>query len=323
MDAATLVVVFLLVTAASLASYLWSQCISIRSINISWVAISIGTILLLTAAAIVVLTVGLLPTLRLSPNIESAEQMRKSAQFGRGAAERVLDRQEAPMETSSATIRAGAPTARGDSSAAGGSIAEGHSEQRSGALSSLQPPGAPREVKSGAAPQGVGLVFTEADPWAATNCVLAFNPDPANPARWTIENECGAPVGVVFASCSKSPPECSSQSASWEYQIEGMILPGKAQRPVTDKEVTQYGSQIRYVACMVAAPLTIKLIGQSSESRSSPSWLEQFDATRKGDECLTRVQKWSDAGRASGLSIDVLLGANAPGRVRPGSTSEP
>jgi hypothetical protein len=330
-DASTLIVAFLLVTAASLAGYLLSQWSSIHNggIGIGWVAISIGTTLLLAAAAIVVLMVGLLPTMRLSPNIESAEQMRKSTQLGRGTAEGVLDRQEASTETLNATIGANASTDRGVSSSAGRYIVEGDPEHRSGmetasALSPLQTPGEPREAKSGAAPYGVGLVFTNTDPWAATNCVYAFNRDPAELTRWTIENECGAPVGVVFASCSKSPPECSGpQSASWEYQIDGMTLPGKAQRPVTDEEETRYGSQIRYIACMVAAPLTIKLIGQSSEARSSPSWFEQFDAARNGDECLARVQKWSDAGHSSGKSIDDLLGANAPGKVHPGSTSEP
>jgi hypothetical protein len=173
------------------------------------------------------------------------------------------------------------------------------------------------------AAHGVGLVFAEADPWAATNCVSAFNPDPADLARWTIDNDCGAPVGVVFVSCTESPPECNDrQSTSWEYQIDGMILPGKAQRPVTYDEETQYGRQIRYVACLVATPLAIKLIGQSSETRPSPSWLEQFDAVRKNDQCLTRVQSWSDAGRRSGKSIDVLLGTNVPGKARSGSTSE-
>jgi hypothetical protein len=108
---------------------------------------------------------------------------------------------------------------------------------------------------------------------------------------------------------------------AWEYQSNGMILPGKVQRPVTFTEETRYGSYIRYVACMVASPLAIELIGQSSELRSSPSWLEQFDAARNADECLRRVQRWSDAGRSSGQPIEVLLGGNAPGRIRPESTA--
>jgi hypothetical protein len=321
MDASTLVIAFLLVTAASLAGYLLSQWSSVRSgsIGIGWVAISIGITLLLAAAAIVVLTVGLLSELRLSPNIESAEPRRRSTQAGSGTAERVLDRQEAPMPA--------APTGRGGSRTAGRHIAEDLSEQPGGgietasALSSLQRPGASREAK---ASHGGGLVFTDADPWAATNCVFALNLDPADLTRWTIENECGAPVGIVFASCSKSPWECTDrQFASWEYQVDGMILPGKIQRPVTYEEQTRYGNQIRYVACMVATPLAIELIGQDRESRSSSSWSEQFDAARNDDECLARVRKWSDAGRRSGSSIDVLLGANVPGKIHPDSASEP
>lgn len=315
------------ITASSLASYLLSQWTSIRNggMSIGWVAISIGITLLLAASAIVVLALGLLPTLRLSPNIESAEQMRKSAQSGRETTGRVLARQEALTEALNATITATAPTDRGGSPAASRNFPEHRNGiEAASAVSSPQPPLAPWAAKSGAASHGVGLVFAEADPWAATSCVYVFNRDPADLTRWTIENECGAPVGVLFASCSKSPPECSDrQSTSWEYQSGGIILPGKAQRPVTDEEQTQYGSQIRYIACMAAASLTIELIGQSSESRSSPSWLEQFDVARNGDECLRRIQQWSDAGRASGKSIDVLLGANVPGKVRPGSTSEP
>ncbi|WP_116808179.1 hypothetical protein [Steroidobacter cummioxidans] len=318
MDTSTLVVVFLLVIAASLASYLLSQWSSIRNskISIGWVAISMGTTFLLVAAAIVVLTVGLLLKLRLSPNIELAERVRKSAQLDGGTAQRVLDRKEASAD-------------RGVSPGASRSIAEGRSEHRSGiepvsALGSAQATSAQREAKSGTASQGVGLIFTEADPWAATNCVYAFNRDPADLTRWTIENECGAPVGVVFASCSKSPPECSAnESTSWVYQRDGMIFPGRVQRPVTYEEETRYGSQIRYVACMVAAPVTIQLIGQSSESRSSSSWREQFEAARNSDECLIHVQILSETGRRLGRSIDSLLGGNAPGSVRSGSTSEP
>lgn len=316
MDASTLVIAFLLVTAASLASYLLSQWGPIRSSNtsISWLAIGIGITLLLAAAAIVVPTVELLSGLRLSPDIESAEPRRKSTQSGSETAERVLSRQEAPTTA--------APTDRGVSPGARRYIAEERSEHRGGIetasmLSSQQPPGTSREAKVS---HGVGVVFTEEDPWAATNCVYAFNRDPTDLSRWTIENECGAPVGMVFAFCSR----CSDrQTTSWVYQIDGMILPGRAQRPVTSEEETRYGDQIRYVACTVATPLASRLIGQNSEIRSSTSWVQQFDAARNDDECLRRVQQWSDAGRRSGSSIEVLLGANLPGRIHPGSASEP
>jgi len=296
MDVSTLVVVFLLVTAASLASYLLSQWGSLRSSNtgIGWVAITIGTTLLLAAAAIVVLTASLLPKLQLSPT-QSAQHMRKSTQAGSGTAERVLERQEATTEALSAGITA--PTDQGVSPVADRSLAEGDSEHPSGmettrSSSSPQVPVAPWDAKNSAAPLGAALVFMAADPWAATSCVYAFNPDPADLTRWTIDNECGAPVGIVFAACSERPTQCSDgQSTSWQYQSDGTILPGRAQRPVSQEQETQYGSQIRYVACMLASPLTIELIGQSSESRSSSSWQEQFDAARKLDECLMRVQK--------------------------------
>jgi len=315
-DAATLVVAFLLVTMASLAGYLLSQWGFIGNSNVSiigWLGISIGTLLLLGAAAIVLLTVGLLPELPQMPNIEWLEQRRKSAQSDGTTAERRLDLREGRTDATAAT-----PTDRGVAPAESRSIAGGAAKDRNRfetTASSPQPSGSSREDKSSTALPRVGLVFMEADPWAATKCVYAINLDPGL-SRWKIENECGTPVGVVLASCSKGPRECGLASTSWEYRRDGMILPGKIQRPVTDKEETQYGTQIRYVACVLATPVTIELIGQSGESRSSPSWSGNFAAARVDDECLRRVEEWSDAGRRTGQSIDVLLGANAPGNVR-------
>jgi hypothetical protein len=120
MDASTLLVVFLLVSAASLASYLLSQWSPIRDSDrsLGWAAISIGTTLLLATAAIAVLTVGLLPKLRFSPSNEPAEQLLKSAQFGDATAEPVLERQDPPTEASNATIRPVASSDRGVTPAA-------------------------------------------------------------------------------------------------------------------------------------------------------------------------------------------------------------
>jgi hypothetical protein len=321
-----LITIFLLVTAASLVSYLLSQWSFIRNGDktIGWLAIGISTLLLMAAAAMVVLTTSWLPTLHLWPNDEKAERTRKSAQFGPGIAESVLHPLEASTEAPSAKIGPAVSEDRGVSPTAGRYATAGDSGRRTGseavsAPNSLQSSQAHWEAES-----GVGRVSAAVDPWAATNCVYAFNLDPADLTRWTIENECGVPVGIVFASCSASAPECNGrQSRSWEYQSDGMVLPGKAQRPVFYQEQTQYGRVIRYVACVVATPLAVKLIGQSSETRSSQSWAAQFDAARSSDECLTRVQQWSNAGLRSGNSIDVLLGQNLPGKVRPTFTSEP
>jgi hypothetical protein len=56
---------------------------------------------------------------------------------------------------------------------------------------------------------------------------------------------------------------------------------GKSQRAVTHAEKTQYGPQISHVACIVATPFAVKLIGMDSETRASPVWVEQFAAARE------------------------------------------
>ena len=132
--------------------------------------------------------------------------------------------------------------------------------------------------------------------------------------RWTLENDCGVAVGIVFAACEQAPGDC--QSGAWKYEIGGMYLPGKAQRTVTGAEETRHGQQIRYVACIVTTPSAIRLIGLDSEERSSQAWMEAFDAASQIDPCLVRVQQWTDAGRRSGVSIDALIGPGLPGRTR-------
>jgi hypothetical protein len=317
-DASTLLVVFLLVSAASLASYVFSQWSAVRSGDrgVGWAAVGIGTTLLLAAAAIVVLTVSWLPAFRLPEN-EPAQTVRVDP-FGKGTAEPATGRQRDTEVSRAAALPK-------EQDHAGRSVVDdrlstGDDSEIPAALSSLLSPRESSGAKGDTAPHGTNRAFAEADPWAATSCVIAFNPDLSDLSRWTIGNECGAPVGILFAACSACR---DSQFTSWEYQAGGMILPGRSQRPVTHEQETQYGNQIRYVACLVATPTAIELIGQNSETRSSSSWVERFATARANDACLSRVQMLSDMGRRSGKSIDVLLGVNAPGRIRPGVASEP
>lgn len=101
MDTSTLLVVFLLVTAATLASYALSQWSTIRgALGFGWAATSIGTTMLLTAAVIVVLTfVFRGPLWRPALGIE--QQMRETA----GAAEETLSRRIAPSPLSTTCSR--------------------------------------------------------------------------------------------------------------------------------------------------------------------------------------------------------------------------
>ena len=140
----------------------------------------------------------------------------------------------------------------------------------------------------------------------------AFHPDPGQPARWSLDNGCGRPVAILVAVCAHGAAGCAG---NWVYEPDGMMLPGKAQRPVTMTQETQYGREIRFVACLVSNRAAIGLIGSDSETRTSALWAEQFAAARASDECLSRVQSWAAAGRHSGASIDQLIGTGLPQNV--------
>jgi hypothetical protein len=293
MNVTVLVVIALVVGAASLASYLLSHWSSIRNSNrsLGWATLGIGTTLLLAAAAIVVLATGLMPAFQLPMN-EPAEHGPGSAWANDGTAGPERNRQGATSDASGTTTgpnpdRAGQLTANRHPT--DGNVQSANQAETSAATRSPDSRGDPMLAKSTAP----SVVFTETDPWAATSCVYAFNPHSTDPTRWTIDNECGVPVGILIASCSRPSLEC---------QIDGMTLPAKFQRSVTIEEETRYGGQIRYVACA---------IDPGSETRSSPS--QQLDS----DACLTRVHTLSDLGRRSGKSLEALVGANAPIKVRP------
>ena len=105
MDTSTLLVVFLLVTAATLASYALSHWSSIRgAVGLGWAATSIGTTMLLTAAAIVVLTfVFKGPLWR--PNLATEQQFSSRAAASQEISARPLTASILP------TGAAGAPSA--------------------------------------------------------------------------------------------------------------------------------------------------------------------------------------------------------------------
>ena len=318
MDASTFVVIFLVAVAAVLASYGLSQWGFFRGGNggMGWLLTAVGTIFLLAAASMLVLTAGRLPMLvRWSnENDESAQKTREFAFFGHEWAERLFQQPAARSATSASAV---APEDRHTQSAAGRYVSRDDFERRNESEPvSIQDSPQPLAALAASRPvAGVGRAYVAGAPWGATECVHAFNFDPADLTRWRIENECGVPVGVLFAACPESSGQCRADA--WHYPTDGIILPAKAQRPVFQEDDTRSGGAISYIACAVATPSAIELIGRSTEVRSSLSWKEAWDIARSKDDCLMLVRRWSDAGSSTGRSIEALFGANLPVKVRP------
>ena len=283
MDTSTLLIVLLLVSAASLASYALSHWSSIRGgiSNLGWAATSIGTTLLLTAAAIVVLT--LVFRAMLWPPSAQTEQASNTALEPTAASD--FTRSELPTDgpskaadqTHPATARR-VDNRRDDDPT---SVASRVRQQQS-LEASIRAATELNRTRRDSAPLPV---FAHADPWAATRCVHVFNPDLDDSMRWKVENECDAPVGIVL-----------STRGSWEYPTAELIFPAKLQRPITHDEQTLHGKAVSYVACFVETSAASQLVGADSEERTSPQWREQFDAARLTDGCLSRLQNTSRPG---------------------------
>jgi hypothetical protein len=317
--ASTLLAVFLIVLAASLSSWLLSQWLAARNRSkpLAWAGVSAGTLLFLAAALLAVLSISFLAPLPFAgrdgqPMIEpatsgsaiaqSAEvlQAMPTSERASAAAERAASRTsdyEEPRRKSLDDVVEPEPVAALASLRANGEL-PGH------AVATTTSPGS--------------VVPVAADPWAATRCVRAFHIDPSDLLRWTIENECGRPVGILIATCPRSAVECTErQSTAWQYPRGGMILPGQTQRPVTDAEQTRHGQQVRFVACFVTTPEAIHLIGRPSDMSDEAGAADRLQDVLARDECIARVQRWSDEGNRTGFSIDALLGGPLPQNTFP------
>ena len=431
----TLLVVILLISAASLASYLLSQWIPLRSSGrtLAWAGLSVGTVLLLAAAAVVALSMRPLSTIHLSQNDGLPQQMIKPAQpsaadypdstdeeqlstvmpGGKPQVQRedrdtVRSTLEAMLSSSllppqdrknklalltdlnyaahdyEATVRSAREYLRYPDSdermqliliralgltrdyVAAGIAADYLIAQRElageavtaellklRADAAAQVEGRRREVaqnsfassgqaeaasatislpnettdhavaqvaslnsgqsscQTAAIPDGGNVLGNEL--WPATNCVRSFHADPADVDRWSIENDCTSPIAIVFAACTESSMRCNDdQSRAWKYQSGGIVLPGKLRRATAEEAPLQFGRQVRYVACAVTSAIPVKLLGLEAAMRSSPSGRLQLDASRDDDECLARVQRWSNAGSRSAMSIDAFLRDGLP-----------
>jgi hypothetical protein len=308
----TVLVISLLVLVASLASYVLSQSGFIRSggRTFAWASISMGTTLLLAAVVIVVLAIAFFSKLRLLTSGTEATQAVTSTQpyprpnpFREGvpAGTNSVVQSDAPQvdsndRTSGRTRRQGRSTRAGnelEQQPTASSVTSKTEHQSSNALATRV--GSP------------GVLTAAADPWAATKCVVPIHGDPADLMRWKLVNDCGVPVGIVIATCSQSEAECNARgSRAWKYQIDGMTLPAKPQRSVTEAEETVRAAQLRHLACAITDPNAIKRIGKEQVGPSLAS-REDFESVRKMDDCLVRVRELSIIGQSTGLPIDALL----------------
>lgn len=271
MDTSTLIVVFLLVTAASLASYALSHWGLIRgALNLSWAATSIGTTMLLVAAAIVVLTfVFRGPLWR--PNLGAEQQMHERAVASEEISARQLESSLIPSGAAQTSALAGNHSAR--------SPRNRHEADVSPAATAIEPEAskaatAPSHTRLSSTPPGA---FRIDDPWGATRCVHVYHPG-SDPTEWKIDNDCDLPVGVHVTGCDKGAGPCGS-----------MVLPSKGQRPIPLEEQIVYGHNVRHVACFAATASVIYVISAPSEERATDSWREQFEAARMSDSCLLSI----------------------------------
>jgi hypothetical protein len=313
-DTSSLLALALLVFAATCAAYLlsrWSRLFGGRSALAQW-ACGIGVVALLAASTAYFLSI-------VSPMLSSfvafdAEPIPSATPTAVGFPERPnrstvapassdahehASAQSAPTGTSTRTRSGALSTALGD-------IAT----ERSSAMSKATPR---RHLESARANHLVRTLGT--NPWGATDCVFQIQPDPSRPDLWWLENECDAPVGIVVAACSESAASCDAhRSTSWTY-APAMYLPSKQQRSVTFAEQTQRGQRIRFIACVITNRTLIDLLGSDIGSHSR-QWRAAVEALNGSDGCAEQVQGLTDAGRRSPQSIDELVGANLPGRVR-------
>lgn len=292
MDTSTLLVVFLLVTAATLASYALSYWSSRRGpAGAGWAATSIGTTLLLTAAAIVVLTfVFKGPLWRPNFGTEQQSTYRSAASPEISAPEVSTGPMAASVLPTVAAASPAAPTASRAARPVGSIYDTGDNHQ---SLTAATTPSTAERI-----PEPLGT-FVAGEPWVATRCVH-LHPPGSDVTRYKIENDCDVPVAVIVSICSADARDCAPGRQ--------LIFPAKLQRPVTLDEQTVVGNSVRYVACFVASATARSLIGAPSEERSTSEWREQFESARVSDGCLSEVQSWVEQSRRTRVPIDVLVG---------------
>jgi hypothetical protein len=308
MGVSTWLTIVLLVLAASLASYLLSQWSPIRDRAIAWAGIGLGTTWLIAAVAILVISAGFVAKLSFVKPTLDPQTMIKPPNARAGQVNPLLETvvtdpneptgAEAGSERTPNHLSARAPKNESGSGDLPQSAAKDQEQVATGG--NLTPAVIDPAVSSAAA---------SVDPWAATQCVVVLQRDPAEPTRWTIENDCGAPVGVIVAACTQTAVDCEAAGVtSWKYSYDEVLLPNKAWRTITEAEQTVFGEQILDAACIVSAPAAIELIGMDAHARASDTWRADFSIAREADPCLLQLRSFAERGRRTGLSPDALRG---------------
>jgi hypothetical protein len=305
----TLIWIALVVLAASLASYGLSQWLSHRTNHRLGIGLALGVALLLTASVIVVVAGKAIFRIEFALMEEGGKQEAESPRVPADSQFRRSPYGASRIESTamgSAHVSARGSAGPLDRSAMTRSFT---SDQSAAAETQIRAPSAsvPQTVQASSAPYEP---VANTEPWAATRCVFAIQPDPADPLLWRLENECAAAVAILAASCDSSHPQCNS----WTYPARPMLLPAKATRSVTYAEQAQRGRHLRYVACHLGTVLAIELANAGTMSTAART---QLDTASDDDGCLNRVASAVIAGRRSGSSIDALLGRGLPGRVLP------
>ena len=300
-NVATAVFVLLIAVLASFGSFWLSRYAHARNqTGLGWTALAIGTVLLLTAAAIMVMTssrLSLIPWLA---------QVDEKIVVGLPRADPSASR-ASPFQRVAGDTRAPYPqVARKDVSSDLGSEASDQPTEFAPRGSASRADSVPDMGDLGERRLG-RLAFNAADPWVATRCVIPIRRDPAHLTKWTIENDCPAAVGIVIATCSGSGCDENAMQR-WTYEARGIVLPEKWQRTVTAREQTLLGERIERLACALSSARAIELIGESSEVRATEEWQREFEEARALDDCMSWVARLSEHGRRTGIPIHALIG---------------
>ncbi len=306
----TLIWIALVVLAASLASYGLSQWLSHRNNHRLGIGLALGAALLLTASVIIVVAGKAIFRIEFALMEEGREKIAESPRVPADSQFPRTPHGESRIESTamgSAHVSATGSAGPMDRSAMTRSSVT--SDQSAAPQTPIRAPSAPAPQTVQASSVAYEPV-ANTEPWAATRCVFAIQPDPADPLLWRLENECAAAVAILAASCDSSHPQCNS----WTYPARPMLLPAKATRSVTYAEQAQRGRHLRYVACHLGTVLAIELANAGTMSTAART---QLDTASDDDGCLNRVASAVIAGRRSGSSIDALLGRGLPGRVLP------
>jgi hypothetical protein len=252
---------FALVLAASLASYALSRTNVLRQRTFAWAGMTAGTAMLLLAAALLALGVNIgWRWWSIPAELPGDLDLRVSIP---GVVPRAFDIEAEAIEQRTAARDRGA-----------------RPDMNHRARSSDEPPEQAAVVAAAPAAPLDGLLMASSnrplavprDPWSATQCVVAFQLDPANPDRWTFDNACDQAVAIFIAPCTGSADTCELRA----YGVHGeshalMLLPAKYLRSVTQAEQTWRGTTMHFEACYAGSALHA-LLGGNSELRATSAW---------------------------------------------------